>query len=207
MQKLGFKCDAYLDGYKTIDALERASDNGRPFHLILMDVQMPNCDGYKGERLALWRSMHMLTQREATQLIRKHTNPDIRNILIIAMTASAIEGDKEKCIASGMNNYLAKPVRAQTLKGLLESYLNKTGEGKDIPNLQAEAQNLVKQALNEAGSGPGAKENQNHGVKKPLDALVDEETGKTKMRSRPSSVRSVTQRWLGPNAKDGTSPS
>lgn len=121
------------------------------------------------------------------------------------MTASAIEGDKERCIASGMNNYLAKPVRAQTLKGLLESYLNKQGEGKDIPNLQAEAQNLVKQALNEAGSGSGGQ--QNHGIKKPLDALVDEETGERKMRSRPSSVRSVTQRWLGPNRKDGTSPS
>lgn len=51
VQKLGFKCDAYLDGFKTIDALERASDNGRPFHLILMDVQMPHCDGYEGTSL------------------------------------------------------------------------------------------------------------------------------------------------------------
>jgi PleD family two-component response regulator len=58
VQKLGFKCDAYLDGFKTIDALERASENGRPFHLILMDCQMPHCDGY-----------------EATKLIRKHPNP------------------------------------------------------------------------------------------------------------------------------------
>jgi hypothetical protein len=48
VQKLGFKCDAYLDGFKTIDALERASDNNRPFHLVLMDCQMPNCDGYEG---------------------------------------------------------------------------------------------------------------------------------------------------------------
>ena len=51
VQKLGFKCDAYLDGFKTIDALERASDNGRPFHLVLMDVQMPHCDGYEGKQL------------------------------------------------------------------------------------------------------------------------------------------------------------
>jgi signal transduction histidine kinase len=48
VQKLGFKCDAYLDGFKTIEALERASDNGRPFHLVLMDCQMPHCDGYEG---------------------------------------------------------------------------------------------------------------------------------------------------------------
>jgi hypothetical protein len=100
-----------------------------------------------------------------------------------------------------MNNYLAKPVRAQTLKALLESYLKKE-EQKEIPNLQAEAKNLVRQALNEGGSGDAG----NNGVKKPHDALVDEETGQRKMRSRPSSVRSVTQRWLGPNGKDGTSP-
>lgn len=48
VQKLGFKCDAYLDGFKTIDALERASANSRPFHLVLMDCQMPHCDGYEG---------------------------------------------------------------------------------------------------------------------------------------------------------------
>lgn len=61
VQKLGFKCDAYLDGFKTIDALERASDNGRPFHLVLMDVQMPHCDGYEG--------MHSL------QFTHPQTNP------------------------------------------------------------------------------------------------------------------------------------
>jgi DNA-binding response OmpR family regulator len=120
-------------------------------------------------------------------LIRKHSNPEIRDILIIAMTASAIEGDREKCLDSGMNNYLAKPVRAQTLKALLESYLNKESD-KNIANLQAEAKSIVKQALNEAGN------------------IVDGETGEVKMRSRPASVRSVTQRWLGPNKGDTGSP-
>jgi YesN/AraC family two-component response regulator len=100
-----------------------------------------------------------------------------------------------------MNNYLAKPVRAQTLKALLESYLNKDEE-KEIPNLQSEAKKLVKQALNDARTGDA----ENNGAKKPHDALVDEEVGESKMRSRPASVRSVTQRWLGPNAKDGTPP-
>jgi signal transduction histidine kinase len=63
VQKLGFKCDAYLDGFKTISALERASENGRPFHLILMDVQMPHCDGYEGKLTLNWSSQHayMLT--------------------------------------------------------------------------------------------------------------------------------------------------
>lgn len=117
------------------------------------------------------------------------------------MTASAIQGDREKCLDSGMNNYLAKPVRAQTLKALLESYLNKEGDVKEIPNLQDEAKKLVKQALNDAGTG---SEEKNGVVKKHGSAPVKEETGEKNMRSRPSSVRSVTQRWLGSNGKEDT---
>jgi DNA-binding response OmpR family regulator len=118
------------------------------------------------------------------------------------MTASAIQGDREKCLDSGMNNYLAKPVRAQTLKALLESYLNKEGDEKKIPDLQSEAKKLVQQALSETGSGGAEKD----GVKKA--GVGEAETGeiKTGMRSRPASVRSVTQRWLGPNGKDVTTP-
>lgn len=132
----------------------------------------------------------------ATRLIRKHPNPEIRNILIIAMTASAIQGDREKCLESGMNNYLAKPVRAQTLKALLESYLNKEDDGNEIPNIQAEAKKLVKQALNEAEKKESeTKENNGlSGELKEHDKLKkgDEEG---KIRSRPPSVRmNTTQR-------------
>jgi CheY-like chemotaxis protein len=59
-----------------------------------MDVQMPVLDGY-----------------DATREIRKHPDPQVREVLVIAMTASAIRGDREKCLEAGMNNYLAKPVR------------------------------------------------------------------------------------------------
>jgi len=94
VQKLGFQCEAFSDGQKTIEALEKASSEGKPFHLVLMDVQMPIKDGY-----------------DTTREIRKHKDPAIRRVLIVAMTASAIQGDREKCIEAGMNNYLAKPVR------------------------------------------------------------------------------------------------
>jgi hypothetical protein len=57
------------------------------------------------------------------------------------MTASAIRGDREKCLEAGMNNYLAKPVRADTLKQMLESYLHQ--ESAPIATLQAEADDLV----------------------------------------------------------------
>ena len=93
--KLGFKSEAYSDGLQAVEALRRRSQEGNPFHLVLMDVQMPVLDGY-----------------DATRLIRKDEDPTVRGVLIIAMTASAIRGDREKCLQAGMNNYLAKPVRA-----------------------------------------------------------------------------------------------
>lgn len=69
VQKLGFKCDAYLDGFKTIDALERASENGRPFHLVLMDVQMPHCDGYEGKaKPSCLLASRLLTQMQPQNL-------------------------------------------------------------------------------------------------------------------------------------------
>jgi len=124
VKKLGFHCQAYGDGQQAVDALGKASKEGNPFHLVLMDVQMPVLDGYN-----------------ATRAIRKHPDPRVSDILVIAMTASAIRGDREKCLEAGMNNYLAKPVRADTLKQMLESYLSQ--ETIPIPNLQEEANNLV----------------------------------------------------------------
>ncbi|KAM0719012.1 hypothetical protein Q7P37_004917 [Cladosporium fusiforme] len=124
VKKLGFHCQAYGDGQQAVDALGKASKAGDPFHLVLMDVQMPVLDGYN-----------------ATREIRKHADPQVSDILVIAMTASAIRGDREKCLEAGMNNYLAKPVRADTLKQMLEGYLRQ--EPTTIPNLQEEANNLV----------------------------------------------------------------
>lgn len=115
--KLGYKCEAYSDGLQAVEALRRRSRENQPFHLVLMDVQMPVLDG-----------LH------ASALIRKDEDPVVRGVLIIAMTASAIRGDREKCLQSGMNNYLAKPVRAAVLKSMLEEYL--TPSTASLPNLQ-----------------------------------------------------------------------
>jgi DNA-binding response OmpR family regulator len=113
------------------------------------------------------------------------------------MTASAIQGDREKCLESGMNNYLAKPVRAQTLKALLDSYLSRPEDEKEIPDLQAEAKKLVKEALKDV-----AEDEVKGGVGGPVVGIGIGASGKTgsmspeKVTSRPSSIRmNTTQLW------------
>lgn len=107
VQKLGFNVvDAYDNGLEAVEGIRKKAREGIPYHIILMDVQMPVLDGY-----------------EATKLLRKDPIDSVRGILVIAMTASAIQGDREKCLESGMNDYLAKPVRSGVLKKKLDQYL------------------------------------------------------------------------------------
>ena len=129
--KLGFKSEAYSDGLQAVEALRRGSQEKNPFHLVLMDVQMPVLDGY-----------------DATRLIRKDDDPAVQGVLIIAMTASAIRGDREKCLQAGMNNYLAKPVRAAVLKNMLEEYLRESP--KLMPDLQETANDVAKTIMDGA---------------------------------------------------------
>ncbi|KAJ5749963.1 hypothetical protein N7533_006991 [Penicillium manginii] len=103
---LGLYCEAYSDGKQAVDALRAKSKEGNPFHIVLMDVMMPTLDGYN-----------------ATRELRRDPDPNVNEVLVIAMTASAIEGDREKCLEAGMNNYLPKPVRSPILSELLDKYL------------------------------------------------------------------------------------
>lgn len=104
--RLGLQCEAFNDGLQAVEALRRESVGNQPFHIVLMDVQMPVLDGY-----------------DATRLIRRDEDPAVRGVIIIALTASAIRGDREKCLQAGMSNYLAKPIRATVLKSMIEEYL------------------------------------------------------------------------------------
>ncbi|KAJ4296273.1 hypothetical protein N0V90_006318 [Kalmusia sp. IMI 367209] len=104
IKKLHFSVSALWNGQEALDYLakEPSSTHPRP-DIILMDVQMPILDGYS-----------------ATQAIRTDFEaPDVREVPIIAMTASAIQGDKEKCQQAGMDDYLAKPVKGKLLEKML----------------------------------------------------------------------------------------
>ncbi|KAI2631987.1 putative histidine kinase HHK1p [Hypoxylon sp. NC1633] len=106
VHKLGYtQVDAYENGLKAVEGLREKAKEGMPYHVVLMDVQMPILDGYK-----------------ATELLRQDPIEEVRKVLVIAMTASAIQGDRERCLASGMNDYLAKPVKADLLKRKLDTY-------------------------------------------------------------------------------------
>jgi CheY-like chemotaxis protein len=88
LEKLGHSVVMACDGRVALDTLER-----EPFDLVLMDVQMPEMDGF-----------------EATNAIRAREKSTGAHIPIVAMTARAMSGDREKCLASGMDDYVSKPI-------------------------------------------------------------------------------------------------
>jgi len=109
LRKLGLRADAVANGAEAIQALETI-----PYDLVLMDVQMPVMDGMEATRRV----------RSPLSAVHDHAVP------IIAMTAHAMQGDREKCLASGMNDYVTKPVSAQKLAERLGKWLPKRpGEG------------------------------------------------------------------------------
>lgn len=100
LRKAGYKADAVADGQEAITAVKSL-----PYDLVLMDIAMPGMDGF-----------------EATKRIRKLSG-DISSIPIIAMTANVMQGDREKCLSFGMNDYLEKPINKDALFRVLEHWV------------------------------------------------------------------------------------
>jgi CheY-like chemotaxis protein len=104
LEKFGMRADAVANGAEALNALEIL-----PYDLVLMDMQMPEMDGIEA-------TGHIRNRQSAVQ------NHDIP---IIAMTANAMQGDRELCLNAGMNDYVAKPVSPQLLAKALEKWLPK----------------------------------------------------------------------------------
>jgi signal transduction histidine kinase/DNA-binding response OmpR family regulator len=97
-EKIGYLVTLVSDGKQVIDALRKES-----FDLIFMDIQMPNMDGF-----------------EATSAIRYNTN--ILQPIIIAMTASALAGDKQNCLNAGMDDYVSKPIKLEDIRDIITKW-------------------------------------------------------------------------------------
>jgi len=114
LQKRGHQVRVARTGREALDLLDQ-----EPFDLVLMDVQMPEMDGF-----------------EATAAIRRREAVHGGHIPIIALTAHAMKGDRERCLEAGMDAYLAKPIRAQELYDLVES-IPPLASGDPPPSLSA----------------------------------------------------------------------
>jgi CheY-like chemotaxis protein len=101
VERLGYHADVASNGAEAVRMIEHT-----PFDAVLMDCQMPEMDGY-----------------EATKLIRK-TESAARHLPIVAMTADALSGDRERCLAAGMDDYISKPVKLHVVAAVLGRWLS-----------------------------------------------------------------------------------
>jgi CheY-like chemotaxis protein len=101
LQRLGFTAETVGNGREAVDAQAR-----EPYDLIFMDVQMPVMDGY-----------------EASAEIRRHEIRSRRHVPIVAMTANALNEDRDACLAAGMDDYVSKPVSLANLRIVLDRWL------------------------------------------------------------------------------------
>ena len=104
LKRLGYRPDAVADGKEVVQALER-----QDYDLILMDIKMPEMDGITATRVIC--------------KLRPENGPKI-----VAITAYALEGDREKCLDAGMDDYISKPVQMKELAAILEKYSASRGE-------------------------------------------------------------------------------
>ena len=122
LQRLGHGCVVAASGAEALDAVSR-----QPFDIVLMDIQMPDMDGY-----------------EATRRIRQ-LDGAMSKIPIVAITAHALAGEREKCLAAGMNDYLAKPVSLEQLGAVIRLWASKgsTPDAAAAPDLMEQDDQYV----------------------------------------------------------------
>lgn len=128
LTKMGYKTHVVGSGSEAIEALL-----SMPFDLVLMDCHMPDMDGY-----------------EATEKIRAFADVHLKNIPIVAMTANAIEGDRERCLQAGMDDYLSKPVKMPDFVRVVTKWIQ-DGQLCQVPVLNFEALDEI--CKSEGGEG------------------------------------------------------
>src|SRR5262249_23097627 len=106
LQQMGYRADLAANGLEALAALERQA-----YDLVFMDVMMPEMGGLEATRLIRER------QKQRSEF------PNYKSsIIVVAMTANAMQGDREKCLAAGMDDYIAKPVRLEDVRTIVERW-------------------------------------------------------------------------------------
>jgi CheY-like chemotaxis protein len=119
LQQMGYKPELANNGFEALDAL-----GSNHYDIVFMDVMMPGMGGLEATR--------EIRKLEASSSGFQNRQ---RSVIIVAMTASAMQGDREKCLAAGMNDYIAKPVKPEELRGIVERWGAAAGErAKTEPN-------------------------------------------------------------------------
>jgi CheY-like chemotaxis protein len=114
LQQMGYRANVAANGLEALAALDH-----QPYDLIFMDVMMPEMSGLEATRLIRER------QKQPSQF------PNCKSsIIIVAMTASAMQGDREKCLAAGMDDYIAKPVRLEEVRTIVERWAEVATRGE-----------------------------------------------------------------------------
>ncbi len=137
LQALGCEVHAVEDGQGALDRLESGS-----FDLVLMDCQMPTMDGFEATR--------KIREREATS---GPAGKDGKRLPIIALTAHAMQGDRQQCLAAGMDDYLTKPYTKDEMRGLLSKWLETSPAAPASPEPVA-VEESVAPASQEIAGGP-----------------------------------------------------
>jgi CheY-like chemotaxis protein len=123
LQQMGYKAEPAINGVKALEALDKQT-----YDMIFMDVMMPEMDGLEATRAI----------RERQKDRAKHPNYKMP-IIIVAMTANAMHGDRDKCLASGMDDYLAKPVRLEDMRAIIERWGATAGMADELQATEAAA--------------------------------------------------------------------
>jgi signal transduction histidine kinase/DNA-binding response OmpR family regulator/HPt (histidine-containing phosphotransfer) domain-containing protein len=133
LQKVGYRADVAANGVEALEALER-----QPYDAVLMDVEMPEMDG-----LEATRQIHQRWPRQR----RPH---------IIAVTANAMQGERELCIQAGMDDYITKPIHIDALAGALTHAPRRPGAPQAAPAVDAAVVGRLVASLGEQGRGSAA---------------------------------------------------
>lgn len=139
LQNLGYVAQAVADGWEALEALATVGRTSGQYALVLMDCQMPGMDGFA-----------------TTRAIRRAETTSGDHIPIIAMTANAMQGDREVCLAAGMDDYISKPMNVRELDEVLARWMYLAKH----PKMQPPSSRLATPPPETQAVGPGSKSTQ-----------------------------------------------